>query len=57
MSWQSLLESVNELKTDEVIKTALGPIADEFIDLKIKEWETYGGQVSQWEVDRYLTFF
>ena len=54
---QSLWESVNELKTDEVIKSALGPIADEFIDLKIKEWETYDGQVTQWELDEYLTFF
>ena len=54
---QSLLEAVNELKNDTVIKTALGPIADEFIDLKTKEWETYDGQVSRWETDHYLTFF
>ncbi len=54
---QSLLESVNELKTDEVIKAALGPIADEFIDLKTREWETYDAQVTQWELDQYLTFF
>jgi len=54
---QSLLESINEFKTDEVLKEALGPIADEFIDLKTKEWETYDSQVTSWEVDQYLTFF
>ncbi len=54
---QSLWESINELKSDEVLKTALGPIADEFIDLKIKEWETYDAQVTRWELDQYLTFF
>ena len=46
-----------ELRADEVIKGALGAIADEFIELKIKEWETYDRQVTQWEVDEYLTFF
>ncbi len=54
---QSLWEAIGELKEDEVLKEALGPIADEFIDLKIKEWQTYDGQVTQWEVDEYLTFF
>jgi glutamine synthetase len=54
---QSLIEAVQELKNDEVVKGALGVIADEFIDLKTKEWETYDGQVTQWEIDEYLTFF
>lgn len=54
---QSLWEAVQELRQDQVIQRALGPIADEFIDLKTKEWQTYDGQVTQWEVDEYLTFF
>lgn len=54
---QSLWEAVQELRNDDVIKNALGVIADEFIDLKTKEWETYDGQVTQWEIDEYLTFF
>jgi len=54
---QSLWEAINEFKTDNVLKEALGPIADEFIDLKVKEWETYDAQVTSWEVDKYLTFF
>jgi glutamine synthetase len=54
---QSLLEAVEELKQDEVVQRALGPIAEEFIDLKTKEWQTYDGQVTRWEIDEYLTFF
>ncbi len=54
---QSLFEALDELRRDEVIKSALGVIADEFISLKAKEWETYDQQVTQWEIDEYLTFF
>jgi len=54
---QSLWESINALREDDVIKNALGVAADEFIDLKIKEWETYDRQVTPWEIDEYLTFF
>ena len=54
---QSLWEAIGELRDDEVVRGALGVIADEFIDLKTREWETYDGQVTQWEVDEYLTFF
>jgi glutamine synthetase len=53
---QSLWEALEELRQDEVIKGALGPIADEFIDFKTKEWETYDQQITSWEVQRYLTF-
>ena len=54
---QSLREAIGELENDDVIKVALGPIADEFIDLKVKEWETYDQQVTPWEISQYLTFF
>ena len=54
---QSLWEALNELRQDDVIKGALGPIADAFIDFKIKEWETYDLQITPWEVSEYLTFF
>ena len=36
---QSLFEAVGELRNDDVIKNALGVIADEFIELKIQEWK------------------
>ncbi len=54
---QTLWESVNELREDEVIMGALGPIADEFVALKISEWEAYDKQVTDWEIDQYLTSF
>jgi glutamine synthetase len=54
---QSLLESIDELRNDEVVKNALGPIAGEFIELKSREWATYDAQVTRWEIDEYLTFF
>ena len=52
---QSLHEAVEELRNDAVVKSALGVIADEFIDLKSREWQSYHKQVSAWEVDQYLT--
>ena len=54
---QSLGEAIEELRGDEVVKAGLGVIADEFIELKTKEWETYHTEVTTWEIDRYLTFF
>jgi len=54
---QSLPEAIEELKRDDVIQAALGPIADEFITLKTQEWDEYDSQVSSWEIDKYLTFF
>ena len=54
---QSLWEAIQELRKDEVVKNSLGPIADEFIDLKTREWETYDRQVTPWEIQEYLTYF
>jgi len=54
---QTLSASVAALESDEVVRSALGVIAEEFIQLKKQEWETYQGQVTPWEVDQYLTFF
>lgn len=54
---QSLREAVDALREDQVVQGALGVIADEFIALKAKEWETYDAQITPWEVDQYLTSF
>jgi glutamine synthetase len=54
---QSLAEAISELKADPVVRTGLGVIADEFIELKSREWESYDRQVTPWEVNQYLTFF
>ena len=52
---QSLAEALDALREDEVVQSALGPIADEFLKIKADEWAEYDGQVSRWEIDRYLT--
>ncbi len=54
---QNLSESVEALRSDEVVQGALGVIYDEFVELKEAEWKEYHRQVSQWELDRYLTMF
>ena len=52
---QSLAEALDALREDEVVQSALGPIADEFLQIKADEWAEYDSQVSRWEIDRYLT--
>lgn len=54
---QSLAEALDELRGDSVVRSGLGAIADEFIELKTREWETYDRQVTPWEIRQYLTFF
>ena len=54
---QTLSEALDALRSDEVVQGALGVIYDEFVELKEAEWKEYHRQVSQWELDRYLTMF
>lgn len=52
---QSLPEALACLEADDVVREALGPIADEFLRLKRDEWREYHAQVESWELRRYLT--
>ena len=54
---QSLAEALTELRQDELVQGSLGVIYDEFASLKEGEWREYHRQVTQWELDRYLTMF
>lgn len=54
---QTLAESLEALKEDEVVQAGLGVIAGEFIDVKSREWQTGSSQVTPWEIDQYLTLF
>ena len=54
---QDLGEALLAFEKDEVIMKSLGSICQEFINLKWAEWKQFHGQVSQWEIDRFLTFF
>lgn len=55
---ENLLEAVNELSRDKLLREALGEhIYSRFILAKIKEWESYSSKVYDWEIDQYLTKF
>lgn len=49
---QSLKAAVDALESDDVIKGALGVLADEFISLKRMEWVEYMRHVSDWSTLR-----
>lgn len=53
---QNLMEAVEALEADDVVRSGLGPIAEEFIRLKKAEWTEFMRHVTPWEVTRYLTF-
>jgi glutamine synthetase len=51
----SLSEALRELKKDEVVKEALGPVSYEaFARAKWAEIEEYRMKVTDWEIERYL---
>jgi glutamine synthetase len=54
----TLREALDELTHDEVIREALGEhVYEWFSEAKRSEWDDYRRQVSQWELDRYLSTF
>lgn len=54
---QNLHEALLALEKDKVIRSALGPVVDEFLRLKHMEWVEYMRHVSDWEINTYLEFF
>jgi glutamine synthetase len=53
---ETLGEAVDELSGSELVRQALGPhIFDRYVELKRKEWDEYRVQLSQWELDKYLS--
>ncbi|MFN0071703.1 MAG: type I glutamate--ammonia ligase [Chloroflexota bacterium] len=54
----TLREALDELTKDEVIREALGEhVYEWFSEAKRAEWDEYRRQVSQWELNRYLSTF
>ena len=53
---QNLMEAIEALEEDAVVKSGMGPIADEYIKIKKAEWGEFMRHVTPWEVERYLTF-
>jgi glutamine synthetase len=54
---QTLAEALDELRRDLLVQESLGVIYEQFAGLKGAEWREYHRQVTQWELDRYLTLF
>jgi glutamine synthetase len=53
---ETLGEAVDELAGSALARQALGPhIFDRYVELKRKEWDEYRVQLSEWEVERYLS--
>lgn len=54
----SLGDAVAAMEADGVITAALGPhVTAQYAAGKLREWEEYRAQVSQWELDRYLVTY
>lgn len=52
----NLKEALDELQKDEYLKNALGrEFTDIFVQIKYNEWRDYMLEVSEWELNRYLT--
>ena len=53
---ETLGEAIDELAQSDLARKALGPhIFDRYVELKRKEWDDYRVQLTQWELDRYLS--
>ncbi|MBO8126653.1 MAG: type I glutamate--ammonia ligase [Firmicutes bacterium] len=54
----NLMEALEHLAEDEVVKDALGPhVYHKFMEAKWLEWEAYSCQVHPWEIEQYLARF
>jgi glutamine synthetase len=53
---ETLGEAIEEFSKSDLMRRAFGDhIFDAYVKLKRSEWDEYRVQVSQWEVDRYLS--
>src|SRR5213080_1918527 len=53
---ETLGEAIDELAGSELARKALGlHIFDRYVELKRGEWDDYRVQLSQWELDKYLS--
>ena len=53
---ETLGEAIDEFARSDLLRRAFGDhIFDNYVKLKRKEWDDYRVQLTQWELDRYLT--
>jgi glutamine synthetase len=54
----SLGEALEELQGSRLVRETLGePLFERFVEAKTIEWREYCAEVSQWELDRYLSVY
>jgi glutamine synthetase len=54
----SLMEALDELARDEVVRDTLGPhVYERFMEAKRLEWDDYRKRVTPWELEHYLEIF
>ena len=54
----SLIDAVEELKKDEVIKETLGEhVYSQYVAGKVKEWDAFRTHVSDWEISSYIVAY
>jgi glutamine synthetase len=55
---RTLLEAVEAFDADPLSELVMGPaLKQSYVELKKAEWWDYHNAVSEWELDRYLTFY
>jgi glutamine synthetase len=55
---RTLLEAVEAFDSDPLSEQTFGPeLKAAYVELKTQEWWGYHNSVSEWEIDRYLSFF
>jgi glutamine synthetase len=51
------MEALNELRKDEVLKEALGRhVYENFMKVKLKEWDEFRIHVTEWEIEKYMKY-
>ena len=54
----TLEAAIHAMAADSVVTDALGPhVTNQYVTGKLREWEEYRTQVSQWELERYLVTY
>jgi glutamine synthetase len=52
---ESLGEAIDELAASELMRRTLGDhIFPRYVELKLREWDEYRVQVTEWEKGKYL---
>ena len=55
---KNLSEAIDALEADSLAREVLGDdMFKAFVDYKRDEWNSYHNHISEWEIDRYLTYF